>query len=97
MRRRRVLETLTATGTVFALGACGGPTEPVCTAPPGLGDAERAQRTALHYRDRAGDRVRNCAGCNFYTAASPSACGACSLGLGAVSPAGVCDGFAARA
>ena len=95
MRRRRFLQTLSA--TALALGACGGASEPDCTAPPGLTDAERTQRTALHYRDRAGDRVRNCAGCNFYTAASTTACGACSLGLGAVSPAGVCDGFAARA
>jgi hypothetical protein len=97
MRRRCFLQTLTASGAVLALGGCGGAGDPDCSAPPGLGEAERAQRSALHYRDRAGDRVRNCAGCNFYTAASAPACGACSLGLGAVSPAGVCDGFAARA
>lgn len=97
MRRRIFLHTATATAAALALGACGGPAEPSCESPEGLTDDQRAQRATLHYRDRANDRARNCGTCNFFTAGAAGTCGSCSLGLGAVSPAGVCDGFAARA
>lgn len=97
MRRRVFLHTATVGSAVLVLAACGGSSEPDCESPAGLTDAQRTQRTALHYRDRANDRARNCSTCNFYTAGAANACGSCSLGLGAVSPAGVCDGFAARA
>lgn len=94
--RRGALIGLAVLVPVAALG-CGGSSGPDCAQPAGLTPAEQQQRTTMHYRDRSGDQVRNCRGCSFYTAAaSADACGGCTLGLGAVSPEGVCDGFAAR-
>jgi hypothetical protein len=95
MQRRTFLRGST---TVLALTVIGcGSSAPNCEAPPGLTAAQTTQRTALHYRERAGDRTRNCVTCNFFTAAGENACGNCTLGLGSVNPNGVCDGFAARA
>lgn len=95
MQRRTFLAGSTSALALTVIG-CGG-SAPNCESPPGLTDAQRTQRTAQHYRERAGDRTRNCETCNFFPANSASACGECTLGLGAVNPNGVCDGFVARA
>lgn len=95
MRRRTFLS---GSSTVLALTVIGcGSSGPNCENPPGLTEAQRTQRTTLHYRERSGDRARNCAGCNFFTAAGENACGECTLNMGLVNPDGVCDSFVARA
>lgn len=95
MQRRMFLAGSTSVIALTVIGC--GSSAPNCESPEGLTDAHRTQRTAQHYRERAGDRTRNCATCNFFTAAGENACGDCTLGLGPVNPDGVCDGFVARA
>jgi hypothetical protein len=83
-------------GTMALLGIGCGSGDPSCEAPPGLTADQRAQRGTLHYFDRATNPTRTCASCSFFTAGAAGACGSCTLGLGAVSPLGGCDGFAQR-
>ncbi len=75
------------------LAACGGAEGPDCSH---ASADEQAARSAAHYVDHTTSGTRNCANCTFFTAAAPNACGRCALNLGAVSPLGVCDRFAAR-
>lgn len=75
------------------LAACGG-SELDCSH---ASADEQSQREAAHYVDHTTSGTRNCANCTFFTAGGQNACGTCSMNLGAVSPFGVCDRFAARA
>lgn len=88
-----------ATVAPSILAACGGGEEagPNCVSPPGLTAEERTKRTQLNYVEASPDPARKCSACTFFTAGeSPTACGPCSLGLGAVNPEGTCDSFAPR-
>lgn len=95
----RSIVGLTVLGVAAAAAGCGGEEAPAldCTNPPGLEDAQRAQRTALQYKDRSPDPFKTCEKCNFFTAAAPEQCGGCTLNLGAVNPRGTCVSFAPKA
>lgn len=95
---RSVLGLIVLSSGGALVSACGGGEEaPNCANPPGTTAAQTTQRTALHYLDHGTDPNRQCMKCNFFTAGpSAAACGPCALNLGAVSPLGTCDGFAAR-
>jgi hypothetical protein len=79
-----------AAPTLLACGSSG----PDCAR---TSSAEAAARAAAHYVDHTTSGTRNCTHCTFFTAGGPNACGSCAMNLGAVSPNGVCDRFAARA
>jgi hypothetical protein len=81
---------LAAPGLLVACGSSG----PDCSH---ASDAESAARAEAHYLEHTTSGTRNCAGCTFFTAGGPNACGTCAMSLGAVSPQGVCDRFVARA
>jgi hypothetical protein len=92
--RRGALTFLAVAVAPAALSACGGGAVD-CTV--GVSPDQLAARTAAHYLDNAHNAARNCAICTFFTAGAPGACGPCSLNMGSVNPAGVCDRFAERA
>jgi hypothetical protein len=100
LTRRALLErgtvlSLVVLGASAGLVGCGAELD--CTNPPGLTDAQRQQRRALSYADRAPNPSQRCEVCNFYTAPEAAGqCGGCSLNLGAVNPQGYCSSFVAR-
>jgi hypothetical protein len=87
---KALLVVLAAPGALAACGSGG----PDCAQASG---EQATARAAAHYLDHTTSGARNCASCTFFTAAASDACGTCAMGLGAVSPLGVCDRFAARA
>ncbi|MBL0220262.1 MAG: hypothetical protein IPQ07_41130 [Myxococcales bacterium] len=85
-----MLVVLAAPGVLAACGSDG----PDCAQ---ASAAEQAERAAAHYVAHTTSGTRNCTNCTFFTDHGAATCGACSMNLGAVSPLGVCDRFAARA
>ncbi|MBK8406947.1 MAG: hypothetical protein IPL19_03065 [Sandaracinaceae bacterium] len=76
---------------------CGG-SEPegfVCTT--GLTPQQTQMRQTMSYTDMGADATKLCKDCNFFPAGAPlTACGECTLQLGAVHPLGTCTSFAPR-
>ncbi|MCA9578897.1 MAG: hypothetical protein R3B40_03570 [Polyangiales bacterium] len=102
MSRRVFLHRGTALigGTALAatfLG-CGGSEEPAGFAcSTGLNPTQTNLRSSMSYTDTGADPAKLCKDCNFFPANAPTtACGDCSLGLGAVHPMGSCTSFVAR-
>lgn len=91
--RRGALTFLAVAIAPTALTACGGAAD--CTS--GVTPDQLAARSAAHYLDNAHSTSRNCGICTFFTATAEGQCGPCSLNMGLVNPAGVCDRFAERA
>jgi hypothetical protein len=94
---RGVVLGLAVLGPMRALSGCGGEEALNCQSPPGLTPDERTKRAQFSYQDQGTDPSRHCDKCTFFTAAAQAnQCGACSLGLGAVNPAGTCNSFAPK-
>ena len=101
MSRRVFLHRGTALigGAALATSLIGcGSSEPegfTCTT--GLTPQQTQMRQTMSYTDTGADPAKLCKDCNFFPAAAPlTACGECTLQLGAVHPMGSCTSFAAR-
>jgi hypothetical protein len=77
---------------------CGGSEEPAgFTCTTGLTAQQTSMRQAMAYTDTGTDPAKLCKDCNFFPDPAPTtACGDCTLQLGAVHPMGSCTSFAAR-
>ena len=100
--RRVFLHRGTALGGSTALAAtflgCGGSEEPAgFTCTTGLTPQQTSMRQAMSYTDTGTDATKLCKDCNFFPNPAPTtACGECTLQLGAVHPMGTCTSFAPR-
>jgi hypothetical protein len=99
--RRAFFGHVAGAGLALGLAACSKaprPDAPVCTDLEGLAPADRELRLAtVAYTDRSPTPARRCDRCQLYRpAASPEACGGCTLVRGPISPAGTCKSFAAN-
>jgi len=80
-----------------SLIACGGDDPPALTCTSGLTPQQTQMRQTMSYTDMGADATKLCKDCNFFPAGAPlTACGECTLQLGAVHPLGSCTSFAAR-
>lgn len=80
-----------------SLVACGGSEPEGFTCSTGLNAQQTQMRQTMSYTDTGMDATKLCKDCNFFPAGAPiTACGECSLGLGAVHPLGTCTSFVAR-
>ena len=98
--RRIFLKTLTAAGgalgAVALTGGCS-KDELTCTDTSSLTATEQATRTNLAYVDTSPHgETKDCANCNFYTAAGENQCGTCTLMKGPINPKGYCNSWAAK-
>jgi hypothetical protein len=98
LHRGAALVGTTALAASFV--ACGGseseaPAGFTCT--DGVTPQQTSLRTAMAYTDTSADPAKLCRDCNFFPNPPPtSACGECTLQLGAVHPMGTCTSFAPR-
>jgi hypothetical protein len=103
LSRRSALRVLSAV-PVLGLGVatlstgCGKKTEPdSCNDVSGLGEPEKAARSALQYTDRSPHADKRCELCNLYTTSSdPAKCGGCQVVKGPIHPKGYCTAFAPK-
>lgn len=98
---RREALRLTVLGSVglsaLGLSACSGGSAGLdCSDVSGLSAADASFRSGQGYTERSTRSGRNCAGCNFYTAAGANACGTCTVVRGPINPEGYCNLWVAR-
>lgn len=68
-----------------------------CSAGDALTTPQRALRASNEYTESSPHgEASNCAGCQFFEAEAPQACGSCQILGGPVNPAGHCNSWAAR-
>lgn len=80
-----------------SLIGCGGSEPEGFTCTTGLTPDQTTMRQNLSYVDMGADPAKLCKDCNFFPANAPlTACGNCTLNLGAVHPLGSCNSFSAR-
>jgi len=96
--RRVFLQTTAALVGATALAACGGGEEALnCNDTSGLTEGQRSTRTSLGYVEASPHgATKNCANCNFYTAAAANQCGSCTLIQGPINPSGYCNSWAEK-
>lgn len=97
MKTRRDVLKLMVVGAgalpVLGLAACsgGGGGGLSCDDTSGLPANDADFRRAQGYVEHSTREGRNCAGCNFYTAAGANACGSCTVVRGPINPEGYCN------
>ena len=104
MGRRELLAKVAGLGAatvgLVVLGGstgCGGDEGPNCNDTSGLTPQQQSTRSALGYVEPSPHGAqKNCANCNFFTAAGADACGSCTLIAGPIAPEAFCNSWAAK-